>query len=253
MNESAGSAANGARPSVNPPKGEAGMPEQTVVRERPIIFTTESVQAIMEGRKTQTRRVINPQPPEGFHHNGRILWKSLGPKPPAGPAGFRFGTAGEEEDARRQGLAQDGKRYYGQGCPYGRAGDWLWCKETWSISGNGVFYRADTAQPETVKYAWKSPLYMRRKDSRLLLEVVGIRVERLHDISEGDAKAEGAELCGPGNGEGLHGPCVAELYRWGFRNLWNSVNAKLRFPWNANPWLWVVEFKRIADRESAER
>lgn len=222
----------------------------TAAKERGIIFSPESVRAILDGRKTATRRIINPQPPEGFHHNGRILWESLGPTPPQGPAGFRFGTVGEEEDARRHGLALDGKRLYGHGCPYGRPGDRLWCREIWSIAANGVFYRADVGQPETVKYAWKNPRAMKRKDSRLLLVVTGVRVERVQEISEADAETEGVEKAievTPGRvppGKVGHRTGYGLSFRKGYRDLWNSLNAKRGFPWAANPWVWVFEFRK---------
>lgn len=217
---------------------------ETAAKERPIIMSMESVQAILAGRKSQTRRVIKPQPPEGFHHNGRILWESLGPTPPPGAAGFRFGTMSEEEQARREGLAQDGKRYYGQGCRFGRQGDLLWVRETWSISGNGVFYRADTAQPETVKYAWKGPRAMRRKDSRLVLEVTGVRVHPLKDMTEEDARAEGFHdtfLRERQPGGAMVESCTSAL-DW-YARTWNLLNAKRGFPWEEGLWVWAVEFK----------
>lgn len=220
-------------------------------KERGIIFSPESVRAILAGVKTQTRRAINPQPPEGFHHNGRILWESFGPNPPPGPAGFRFGTVSEEEEARRQGLALDGKRYYGQGCPHGRPGDLLWVRETWGISGNGVFYRADTAQPETVKYAWKGPRSLKRKDARLVLELTGVRVQRVQDISEADAEAEGVEKAieiTPGRvppGQVGHRTGYGLSFCKGYRKTWDELNARRGFPWESNPWVWVVEFKEV--------
>lgn len=200
----------------------------------------ESIQAILEKRKTQTRRVIVPQPPDGFFHNGRLLWESMGPKPPPGPVGFRFGTVDEEEAARRQGLALDGKRLYGQGCPFGRSGDRLWIREQWSIGGNGVFYRADVEQPETVKYAWKGPRSMKRKDSRLLLELTAVRVQPVHEITAEDAKAEGVELP------------PTELYpdintgsklKARYAKTWDLLNARRGFPWESQPWVWILEFK----------
>lgn len=222
---------------------------QTATKERAIIFTPESVRAILAGRKTQTRRAIAPQPPEGFFHNGRLLWESLGPEPPPGPAGFRFGTVDEEEDARRQGLALDGKRTYGQGCPYGQPGDRLWVREQWSVSGNGVFYRADVEQPETVKYAWKGPRSMKRKDSRLLLEVTEVRVHPVQEIAEADAEAEGVEKAievTPGRvppGRVGHRTGYGVTFWQGYRELWDSLNAKRGFPWASNPWVWAVKFK----------
>ena len=258
-------------------QSEARMPETkaTAVKERPIMFSMESVKAILEGRKSETRRVINPQPPEGFHHNGRILWESMGPKPPPGAAGFRFGKVSEEEQDRRKGLALDGKRYYGQGCPFGGVGTVLWVREPWMVghptgenkefsvlcpSGatdrdGKVFYRASFKEPDPEKegrLVWRSPRHMPRWASRLLLSVEDVRVERLQEISENDAEAEGVEQAievTPGRvppGRVGHRTGYGRSFRQGYRELWDSLNAKRGFPWKSNCWVWCVTFQRTS-------
>ena len=169
-------------------------------RERPIIFTGESVRGILAGRKTVTRRVVKPQPhpnhvlspawgtsPDGFAFGEPGLWRENGPDYPDGP-----------EDERR--------------CPYGVPGDLLWVRETWRPKGmpnglDGIHFRADdtfapiddtreaadawVAVVKSDRGQWRSPLFMPRWASRLSLEVVSVRVERLHQITEQDAILEG--------------------------------------------------------------
>ncbi len=138
------------------------------MRELPILFSTPMVLAILDGRKTMTRRVVKPQP----------LWVA-GPHIP-------FKTP----DANPKGIIK---------CPYGQPGDRLWVRETWAdnIPGcpNGITYRADHIDPKGDGPAnpikWKPSIHMPKAAARIWLEVVSVRVERLNSISEGDAKAEG--------------------------------------------------------------
>ena len=172
------------------------------MKERPIIMTGESVRAILEGRKTQTRRVIKPQP-----RNGKD-WR----------------------------------------CPYGQSGGRLWVRETWqaqSITGEwwhkvkkderplhnwSVVDRATLpASLNEMPPKWISPLFMPRWASRITLEVTGVRVERVQDISEDDAIAEGTGS--------------TSVYRL----LWDSINAKRGYSWDSNPWVWAVGFKIIKE------
>ena len=159
------------------------------MKERPILFSAPMVMAILAGTKTQTRRVIKPQPSVA------------------------------------------------QNCPYGTPGDHLWVKETFWTGGDAVNYRADGEMPEYMRDVsrWKPSIFMPRKLSRITLEILDVRVERVQDISEEDAKDEG----------GLYG---AGSYRDGFAVLWDSINGK-KHPWESNPWCWVLTFKPCETRQ----
>lgn len=210
-----------------------------------IIFSSEMVRAILDGRKTQTRRVIKPQPsnsfmPEVGHYHPTRIDKKTGEYFPAPEV---FGASDENEDYP---------------CPYGQIGDRLWVKETFCIvTGNGdeanetdlVHYRADetkACQHISDCEGWTSPLFMPRKYSRITLEITDLRVERVQDISEKDAKAEGVQVPLvniPQKGFKLGEPLGR--YRDYFRSLWNSINAKRGYSWESNPFVWVIEFKPV--------
>lgn len=201
------------------------------IKERPILFKGEMVRAIQDDRKTQTRRLngleeINKAPNE---YSLREVFLSL--EKPVMAAAFRH-------------ISGDMVIAY---CPYGKAGDRLWVRETWAEYDKNLiplpktFYKANEDTDSDIYLypglpAWKPSIHMFRKDSRILLEVVGVRVERLQDISEEDAIAEGVS--------GL--PCSGPNRNacWVFAMLWDSINRKTH-PWESNPWLWVVEFKRV--------
>ena len=196
------------------------------MKEHPILFSAPMVRAILEGRKTQTRRIIKPQP-------DRVI------------GGFpAVDDFGELQPIRR---------------PYGKPGDRLWVRETWVFTDydfnhmpNEYAYRADYAETDSLLWKWKPSIHMPRAASRILLEVVNVRVERLRDISEADAIAEGVEVTGRniyGNpiykdysGESLRGDGWSSAQR-SFQSLWQSINGPES--WEQNPWVWVVEFKRI--------
>ena len=155
------------------------------MKERPILFSGPMVCAILEGRKTQTRRVVKFQ--RGFNEKGNVR-----------VSGDMWQVSAGQYNVWSDPFS----------CPYGVAGDRLWVRETWAPS-----VRA----------------------SRLTLEITDVRVERLQSISEDDAKAEGVdEMCVlPGDQGSFIQPYAA---------LWESINPG---SWNANPWVWVVEFKQI--------
>ena len=195
---------------------KAGMRE---MRERPIIFSDEMVRAILAGNKTQTRRVVKPQPVLGKPWKN---WFTVDP------------------------VNVDIPRQY---CPYGLKGDRLWVREKFSISGNGYFYSDES--DGTVKVAWSSPIHMPRKASRIMLEITNVRVERLQEISETDAKAEGVIVTeGHINCERLFSELRPDLEKisaaqQAFSDGWDKLNAKRGFSWDSNPWVWVIEFKKL--------
>lgn len=200
--------------------------------DRPILFSGEMVRAILDGRKTQTRRVVKPQPDFVANYY----------EPEKKRAAYKGGSV-------NPGLLR---------CPYGRPGDTLWVRETWashkymddtkpsefSIGAQmlPVWYRADGVQ-SNLRWAsrepgkWRPSIFMPRWASRITLRVINVRVERVQDISETDAKAEGAKPW-PDVGVGPH-------YKSPFRNLWDSINAKRGYAWSDNPWVWVVEFEQV--------
>ena len=208
------------------------------MKETPILFSDPMVRAIREGRKTQTRRVMRPQP----------------------TTGLRFGVP----------VKGDGQSVREVRCPYGQPGDRLWVREAWDFRSwetdkIRVVYRADGEQrdfsppkdwhPMVYNYErWRPSIHMPRWASRIDLEVETVRVERLQDISEEDAKAEGAEakrwdelrqfslsLLG-----GVGAPIPkAPQFRYGYYELWNSINAKRGLGWDMNPWVWVLDLKPV--------
>lgn len=203
--------------------------------ERPILFSDPMVRAILEGRKTQTRRVVKPRKGEELD-----------------PTGIYVLHPGDLEVAR---------------CPYGRRGDRLWVRESFDpIKGQsdthpviGVDYRAThpNARPEygerwqggrdTYQWRmkdehgmrrWKPSIHMPRWASRILLEIVSVRFERLNNISVSDCYAEGIEVP---DFPDLRTPPV-----YTYRKLWESINGP--GSWEANPWVWVVQFNVIECR-----
>lgn len=219
----------------------------TTTRERPIIFSAPMVRAILEGRKTQTRRVVKPQPfvcePDA---NGNVYacWSDK-PWPRVKP------TMDE--------LLLDMRHR----CPYGAPGDVLWVREAWCWfpsnapdgMGENVYYRANpnnqsNGATETMArngVRWRSPIHMPRWASRLSLRVTDVRVQRLQEISEEDAKAEGVQpidIAAMLHGEPVGGGAISA--RQCFEVVWDTINGK-RAPWASNPWVWAVSFERIGD------
>lgn len=200
--------------------------------EHPILFSGPMVRAILEGRKTMTRRVVKPQPYkatlcEVISHPETT---KLSCKQPAASAyvGFDLGSKGLS-------LA-----YFP--CPYGKVGDRLWVRETWADLRpyNGIAYKADVSKTGIVT-KWKPSIHMPRWASRITLEITGVRVERVQEITKQDIWNEGvteSDVIGDSHGayESWHRP---------FIRLWDSINKKRGFGWDVNPWCWVIEFKRI--------
>jgi hypothetical protein len=206
------------------------------MKERPILFSGQMVRAILEGRKTQTRRIVKPQPTKDY--------VTLMP------------LSGELVGVTKHGGPIDNRGWLH--CPYGKPGDRLWVRETWGkVHYEGVdesptiFYRADERDQERDELTrWRPSIHMPRWASRINLEVVSVRVERLQDISEEDAMSEGIESWeerGVDDAQDYYRDYVTGGHVYNakdsFRSLWQSINGP--GSWEANPWVWVVEFKRI--------
>ena len=229
------------------------------MKERPILFSAPMVRALLAGEKTQTRRVVKPQP---FVSLDAISgWAIPVPKKCQGWARDFLDIKGPNIDAA---------------CPYGEVGDRLWVRETFmDLQGTGVEHRPDPLGP-LHRYAyqadtppgsrgdearkeyglkWKPSIHMPRAASRITLEVTGVRVERLNDISESDCWAEGIE-------EVMHdfddaaqidmanrlGCCIEDAKPL-YALLWERINGK--GSWDANPWVWVIDFRRAAQEGGA--
>lgn len=224
--------------------------KETQIKEHPILFSGPMVRAILEERKTQTRRVIKPQP--------------FDPKKD-------YGSYFREKPEQWS-------------CPYGQPGDRLWVRETWYIDdlafwrpiplkepddfdNRSLYYRADgecckqipeCACAEVGPPPWRPSIHMPRWISRITLEVISVRVERLQEITTEDAIAEGFD-CNTyrewyDTEEGHHLQRLHALAQYhgepiaAFGFGWDRINAKRGFDWNKNPWVWVVEFKKREDQ-----
>ncbi|UEW68593.1 hypothetical protein [Burkholderia gladioli] len=226
------------------------------MKERPILFSAPMVRAILDGRKTQTRRVVKHQPPEDVapitvaRYHPTIIDRH-GDEAPGDEV---FGA-----------YSEDG--VWGCKCPYGEPGDRLWVRETWrgvvEINPPGkttelgvARYVPDQEYCRRVEYQatherdgepWRPSIHMPRWASRITLEITGVRVERLQDISEQDAIAEGIERTSDGfsvdGGRHFH----AARARDSFASLWDSLNEERGLGWEANPWVWVIEFQPFTD------
>lgn len=201
------------------------------MREKPILMSAEMVQAILDGRKTMTRRVIKPQPQnvpadaymDAYNHSP--LWNFWLP------------------DNRVVNTVGPNEKTFHWKAPY-QPGDRLWVRETYRMCDckaegcKGLYYKADA--PEILA-KWKPSILLPKKYARIWLEVVSFRVERVREISEEGAKAEGVDP-GPFLGIGVD---ESKAYRYAFRDIWNKLNDKRGFSWDSNPWVWVIEFKRV--------
>lgn len=230
------------------------------MKERPILFNGPMVRALLDGSKTQTRRVVK----------GAEQWPANTVR--ATLPGLR-GTV----------MAVDSNRWtYGPEikCPYGQPGDRLWVRETWQgpLLDDVDDYREDPDKfknPQFCEYAadggsapefmnmddelvcrWKPSIHMPRWASRITLEIISVRVERLQDITAADCKAEGIKSQGSDrigrswlnyssshHGGSWYPEGGDQAPKLSYHSLWESVNGA--DSWNANPWVWVVEFKRI--------
>lgn len=190
--------------------------EELLKNAKPILFNTEMVQAILEGRKTVTRRVIKPQPIAGIRKSVFV------------PSGIEDGHGREI------------KLLY-------KVGDILYVRETWqrnycndAIVTGKYAYRASpetwqyfSEEEKNLKKKWKPSIHMPKAAARIFLKVTDVRVERLQDITPNDIDREGTPF----------GLTIAPYD--GFSRLWNELNTKRGYGWEANPWVWVIEFERV--------
>jgi hypothetical protein len=216
--------------------------------ERPILFSAPMIRAILSGAKTQTRRIV------------RIDDR---------PVIVKLGSATERTE-RQRGIPTNAENVRMVGhylkcdappgsntvssrvpCPYGFNGDRLWVKETWQESDSGPpLYRADYESDEHAGVSrWRPSIFMRRDDSRITLEIVSVRAERLHEITEEDARAEGV-VPAPYDPQSDTNDCWTDgKYRTAFEYTWGQINGwdgepGARAPWGTNPWVWRLEFRR---------
>ncbi|WP_039027571.1 hypothetical protein [Pseudomonas aeruginosa] len=216
-------------------------------RERPILFNDQMVRAILEGRKTVTRRVMKPQPTpckDGGHHWPCNIHQSM----------LHVERELQNGEGCWCGLAE-------AACPYGQPGDRLWVRETWGLqvrsygggAGEFIVYRATnpdaiycrSSEGREYPVKWKPSIHMHRHSSRILLEITAVRVECLQDISEEQALAEGVhgEPCDHARQACSDIGCWGDTAKGAFGFLWEQLNGA--DAWQANPWVWVVEFKRV--------
>lgn len=195
------------------------------MKERPILFSGPMVRALLNGSKTQTRRVVKARTDRNF--------------------GSRCVLQPHE-------LAGEVNRGDYQNCPYGQPGDRLWVREAWRVidladvfspreitAAHRIWFEADGPhEPPAGRY--RPGMFMPRWACRILLEVTAVRVERLQDISNSDAIAEGVNV----HPDHRHKPRESILSPMqGYRDLWEYINGP--DSWDANPWVWVIEFKKI--------
>lgn len=192
---------------------------------KPILFNTEMVRAILDGRKTCTRRLIKPQPDKKHIYPLGFVTDSTEKK----EVGC-FGFAANEYGGSIQYVKP----------PYRYApGDILYVRETWKKAPNGYYYYEDWQRNDIADVTkWKPSIHMPKEAARIWLKVTDVRVERLQDITEAQAQAEG---CNSGL---LTGACTA---RGQFEDLWNATIKKsdlCQHGWDANPYVWVISFER---------
>ena len=186
------------------------------MKEKPVIFSSEMVRAILDGRKTQTRRICKFEATDSWGIECLVQ------------NGVYFCLM-DRADIPSQRVD----------CPYGQVGDRLWVKETQWRNGGWV---ADGPSP--LRNDSKIPsIFMKKIYARIWLEITSIRVERVQDISETDAIEEGVECrCDVGRSE--FDQCFL-TFREHFAMLWDSLNAKRGYGLDKNPWVWVIEFKKL--------
>lgn len=194
---------------------------------KPILFNTEMVRAILDGRKTCTRRICKDAnectvPDMDFYNADRRT--------------YAVHNFVDKEHTEQLSTAE-------RTCPI-CTGDILYVRETWKEAPKGYYYYEDWQKDDIADVTkWKPSIHMPKEAARIWLKVTDVRVERLQEITEVQAQAEG---CNSGL---LTGACTA---RGQFEDLWNSTIKKSdidRYGWDANPWVWVIEFERCEKQE----
>lgn len=245
----------------------------TNIKERPILFSAPMVRAILEGRKTVTRRAMKIQPDDDASltvEAYNVAVTNRHGEQEAGPEVFGAWWRDGESGCK---------------CPYGKPGDRLWVRESWWQAGDWqatypeddtgawfgsrrIVYSADSTPPNEPNNSYPNGLrngaysaaapnkiwrhrpsiHMPRWASRIILEITAVRVERLQDISDNEIEAEGIDLDALADGQDRYDMCHAgsgadgrPTLRTAWRHLWESTGGD----WAANPWVWVVEFKRV--------
>ncbi|OZQ45261.1 hypothetical protein [Klebsiella variicola] len=227
------------------------------MKERGMIFNAEMVRAILDGRKTQTRRIMKVQPES--NQLGLLLITDSTKHSDIGK--YHWAESNATGNHVRSKLFS---------CPFGAVGDQIWVRETFQgplfdyelmdeyLEDSSKFEKPEFCQyaadgghrPEyqdaddNLRHGWRPSIHMPRWASRILLEITDVRVERLNAISQEDAQAEGMELTGwrPTYSDPDSGGEVMTPYD-NFAQLWESIYGEES--WKANPWVWVIEFKRV--------
>jgi len=229
------------------------------VKARPILFSAPMVRALLDGRKTQTRRILKPQPPVecGIHYMlGNESWLDDENQSPLRHYWEAWGGPLFENKPADHLCGSHSVR-----SPHGKPGDQLWVREAWSthacfdhipprdLTTRSIHYQAD-GTIKTGKY--RQAFHMPRWASRITLEIISVRVERLQDISESDALAEGIESI---TGDKTiyhwdfpkpypdHAVSGYQSARSAYQELWCEISG--RDSYDANPWVWVIEFRRV--------
>ncbi len=217
----------------------------TEVKEKPILFSTEMVKAILEGKKSQTRRIMKPQP---YLQKG-LLYPLM--NKPENAFVWEFKKENRwfawEHNSYQFDLTISNQ------CPYGLVGSRLWVRETfatekcWDNKPMSFFNNASdvpiwfkVCDPLVADFVprgkWRPSIFMPRWASRINLEVTEVRVQRLQEITQEDCLAEGSYMATDKDDEG------------GFVNLWDSINIKRGYSWSSNPWVWAISFKRMEQK-----
>jgi hypothetical protein len=213
------------------------------MKERPILFSPTMVEAIITGRKTVTRRIINPQPLN-------IISQGIG------PASLRY-TAEAVLDSYRTPPALIE-------CPFGRRGDYLWVRETWAAHllhdgkkpsdikpGVKIWYKADNRVHQQDQGKWRPSIFMPRWASRLTLQIININAVKLQTIRRPDIEAEGVSLEAFKLHKQLDDTINMDLAaQYKFEQLWNALNAKRGYSWEDDPWVWRIEFALVETKET---
>lgn len=264
------------------------MEEKTMISTKPILFNTEMVKALLDGRKSVTRRVVKPQPKMQLSYIcsgcGCGRWNY--------PPENCVEQGGWDEKYRRiDGLTAEGNAMFWT--PPFHADDILYVRETWAAWSRAeglvpkLYYKADGNAPDSIK--WKPSIHMPKEAARIFLRVTNVRVERLQDItvdgalSEGTSGVEPPPICqkdvsypdsfpkgfdmwdGDRQEDWIQSTARARYIGWcdyadrllkKFGNIWDSTIPKAKLPvygWEANPWVWVIEFERFSKEEAKRR